>query len=252
MLGTDGSETWKLVPPEEKIELMSKAHSVGVLSAIIAIIIFSTIALALKIAALMWVGILVSPLIFQFSSGKSWRGLKPRVMLEYLGARSAARRFAFAEGARDLQVKLVFRGRLERLFDRPDLQEALEAAAQRTKEAEVWVALFRDTVVMLNERPGGAVLSYGHQINDKLVLQSSDQGAYTRGKEVTIISKEKNGEERKFKLTSKFPGALAVFEKTTLQLQSELKDRLDKDARGVTKKNTELESDDGDDMISRF
>jgi hypothetical protein len=223
MVGIDNSEAWKQIPPEEKIELMARSHASGVMAVAITIVICSTIALALKISWIMWASIILSPMVFQFAAGKSWRDLRPRIMLEYLAARSAARRFAFTEGAKDLQLNLIFRGKLEHVFEREDIEEALQASIEDNAKAEVWIALFKDTLIMLNERPGGAGLALGQNINDRLAVESSDDGQYTNSKEVLLTARDKVGGQRKYKVTSKYPGALAVFEKRLLQLQSEVK-----------------------------
>ncbi len=248
MQSIDNNEAWKMVPPEEKLQLMSRAHAAGTLSALIWVVILSTIALALKISGIMWCGIITAPFVFQFSAGKCWRGLRPRVLLEYLAARSAARRFAFTEGARDLQARLMFRGKLERIYERADVEEALAAVAANLKEAEVWVALFQDTVVMMNEQPGGASLAFGHQLNDKIQFKSSDDGGYSQDKEVYITAKTKTGETHNFKLTSAFPGALAVFEKKALQYQLESTNKLSADIQAI--KKAALSGDDDDSQFS--
>ncbi len=219
----DNSEAWRQVAPEEKFEMMNRAHAIGVIAAFICIIVLCTIAVAFKTTSIMWAGIVLSPLIFQYAAGKAWRDLKPRITLEYLAARSAARRFAFAEGAKDLHLQLLFRGSATPVLDRSDIQQALENAAQNVLHTETWVALFNDTVVMMNEHPGGASLVFGHGINERLSLESSDNGGYSNTKELLINAKDRAGVESKFKLNGPYPGALAVFEKRVLQLQSEFK-----------------------------
>jgi hypothetical protein len=220
-VGIDGSEAWRQVAPEEKVEMLNRAHAVGVIAAFVSIVILSTIAVAFKTSAIMWGSLIIAPLIFQYAAGKAWRGLKPRVMLEYLAARSAARRFAFSQGSKDLHLQLLFRGKLTQ--ERKDIQEALEAAVKNLEETETWVALFRDTIVMINERPGGAGLAFGHEINDRIQIQSSDTGGYSNDKEINIQAKDRLGAALSLKLTSKYPAALAVFEKLVLQLQNEIR-----------------------------
>lgn len=215
------SEIWRSIPPEEKIELMAKAHAKGIMSSGILIIVGCTIAVGLKVSWIMWGSLIISPFIFQFAAGKEWRGLKPRVMLEYLAARSAARRYAFDQRGKDLTPRLVFRGTLEEEFDRDHVQEALEAMIENTKQAEVWVSLFGDTVVMISERVGGAELKLGHLIDEKLTVSSqsaSGGGDYSNDKVVQLIIKDKGKPERRFRLTSRYPAALVVFEKRLLQL----------------------------------
>jgi len=246
MQSIDNSEAWKQIPPEEKLEIMSRAHATGFFAAVVAVVVCSTIALALKISTIMWASIVLSPLVFQFASGKAWKGLKPRIMLEYLAARSVVRRFAFAEGAKDLHLNLIFRGKLENIFENDAIQEALEAVVSRTKEASVWIALFPDALIMITERPGGAVLAMGHLVNDKLTIQSSDNGNYTNGKELTIVAKDrKAGAVKKYKITSRHPGALAVLEKRILQFQEESKQRMAREVAAITN-TVDVPTDDND------
>ncbi len=251
MIGIDNTEAWKQIPPEEKVELMARAHSNGFLSALITIIVCSTIAASLKMSFIMWGAIILSPLIFQFAAGKAWRGLRPRIMLEYLAARSAARRFAFAEGAKDLSLNLIFRGNLNRTFEREDIERALEAAVSNNKQSEVWIAVFRDTLVMLKEDAGGASLALGHPLNERLTLESSDKGGYSNQKEIKLISKDRMGNTQTFKVTSKYPGALAVFEKRVQQLQNENRKALEKMASAVSA-SAVLEDDDSFSSVGSF
>lgn len=228
-----------MVPPEEKFELMAKAQSKGVLAASIAIIVCSTVAVGLKMSWIMWGSLVCSPFVFQFAAGKAWRGLRPRCLLEYLAARSASRRYAFTAKAKDLTPALIFKGKLERVYEQDHLQEALEAIASKTKEAEVWITLFGDAVVMIGERAGGADLKFAHVLDDKLSLQShSPTGKeYASDKELLFTVTDKLLGDSKFRLTSRYPAALMAFEKKVhihkervKQLPFDLAPNLDPDA----------------------
>jgi len=242
----DSSEAWRQVSPEEKIEMMNRSHAVGVSTAFVSFVILCTLAVAFQTVAIMWSGLIISPLIFQYAAGKAWRDIKPRVMLEYLAARSAARRFAFAEGAKDLHLQLMFRGNASPMADRGDIEKALEVALQSTHQAETWIALFQDTVVMIHEHPGGASLAFGREINERLKIESSDNGGYSNEKHLIFSAKDKFGEEQKIKVTSRYPGALAVFEKRTLQLQNEIRKNKEQEDAAPVPEIAEIESSNSD------
>src|SRR5262245_17453106 len=133
----DNSEAWRQIPPEEKFALMSRAHGSGILACGITIILGCTLAVGLHMPWLMWGSMIASPLIFQFAAGKAWRDLRPKIMLEYLAARSAARRYAYTADSKDLTVSLIFRGHAEEMFEKDAIQDALEAIIANNKSAEV-------------------------------------------------------------------------------------------------------------------
>lgn len=235
-LQLDHSELWRQIPPEEKFAIMARAHSKGVLASLVTIAVGATIAIGLQLSELMWASFLLCPLVFQFAAGKAWRDLRPRVMLEYLAARSAARRYAFTANAKELDLTMMFRGHLEHQFGEGEeaTQEALEAMVANAKDAEVWVALFNDALVMMSEELGGATAQFAHVINEKMKVESrtlDERGDYSNAKELTIWgSKGKRFDTQVIKLTSHQPAALIVFEKKLRQLIEVNANNKDKDA----------------------
>lgn len=220
----DSSEVWRQIPPEEKLQIMNKAHAAGVLATVIAIITLSTIAVGLKQNWLIWGAIMCSPFVFQFASGKRWRTLRPKVMLEYLAARSAARRFAYSLGSKDMRVSLMFKGELEELFDEEHRTEELEAEIADHKETAVWVSLFSDCVIMMSERYGGAEQELGYLLNDRVKFEGrspAGEGDYSSNREIYISCQDRVKGDRRYRLTSPFPAALVVFEKKAIQFQKE-------------------------------
>ncbi|NMC64097.1 MAG: hypothetical protein GYA55_13115 [SAR324 cluster bacterium] len=220
----DSSEVWRQIPPEEKLQLMNKSHAAGVLATVISIIVLSTIAVGLHLNWLVWGSLLCSPFVFQFASGKRWRTLRPKIMLEYLAARSAARRFAYSAGSKDMRVALMLKGSLEEIFDEEHRTEELEAEISDHKETPVWVALFPDTVIMMSERYGGAELEFGYILNDKVKIEGKSpvgEGDYSNQRELYFYCQDKLKENHIYRLTSPFPAALIVFEKKALQFQKE-------------------------------
>lgn len=224
MAGMDKSEVWRQVPPEEKLNLIAKAHSSGVISAVAMILIGSTLAVGFQYGPLFWGTLLLSPLAFQTAAAKSWRHLKPRTMLEYLAARAAARRYAFTNKARDLGVVLMFRGAIRENFDKTndDISEALdamEALETVNRGSSMWVALLSDSIVVMAEDAGGASLALGHLLDKSIEIKGEGTSEYSNDRSVKIILKDAKGSERTFTLTSDYPAALIAFEKRSQALQ---------------------------------
>ncbi|MBN8548726.1 MAG: hypothetical protein J0M12_05385 [Deltaproteobacteria bacterium] len=216
MADIDGTEIWRTIPPEEKLELMSQAHAKGIMAASCAILVGGTLAVGLHMPWMLWGSLITAPFVFQFTAGKAWRGLRPRLVLEYLAARAAARRYAFSNKGKDLTVNMIFRGKLTRQFSEEKVQEALEAAIENTKDAAVWIALFGDSVVMMSEDVGGARCQLAQVLNDKIDVESTPGPSgkdYANDKEVFITVRNKKMEEARYKLTSRHAAALIVFEK---------------------------------------
>lgn len=215
----EAEELWRQIPPEEKIALLNRAHGIGAFSALVVILVGGTMAVGLMIPWFLWGAMIAAPLVFQISAGRAWRSFRPTIMLEYLAARSAARRFAFTAKAKELAIKLIFRGKLEEVFDDDHIHEELEAAIAKTKETAVWVALFDDAVVMLSEAPGGAVANFAQIISDKLTIESNAEGDtdYSNGREVLLAYDQKPFGKRRVRVTSQYPAAMIVFEKTLQQ-----------------------------------
>ena len=232
MIAIDAKELWRQIPPEEKLELMALSHGKGVMAALINIIILCTIAVGLKLPWLIWTSLIMSPLIFQLAAGKAWRTLRPKIMLEHLAVRSAARRYAFSHRAKDLGLVTVFRGYVEETFDDSRMQEALEAleeSVENNSGASAWIALFNDAVVALSECPGGASLKLAHLINKKLQVEavSPDGKEYSNSHQVVLKCENNNGQIQTFKITSRYPAALIVFEKKLQGLLTEAGNRDD-------------------------
>lgn len=217
-------DLWRQIPPEEKLEVMSRAHARGILAALVSVIIGATLAVGFQANFLLWSSLLVGIFVFQFAAGRAWRTLRPIMLLEYLAARSATRRYAFTANSKELSVVQIFRGQLEEQFDQDHAEDALNATIDNVKEAAVWVALFRDAVVMIAERPGGAELKLGHVLDDKLEIsaRSVDGKEYSTKREVIFQFKDRLFKtSRRFALRSKYSAALAVFEKRVLAYQQE-------------------------------
>ncbi|MCO6431195.1 MAG: hypothetical protein J5J00_10070 [Deltaproteobacteria bacterium] len=237
MANVETTEIWRQIPPEEKFSLLSRAHSKGIASAIITIVVACTFAISLHNAWLMWGAIVVSPIIFQLAAGKAWRDLRPRLVLEYLAARSAARRYAFTAGSRDLAINFLFRGRMELTKENTeeDPMAALEASLENPGEIDVWIGLFGDAVVLMSERAGGAHCELAQVLGHKIELESrslDDKGDYSSNKELYITALPERGASapKKYRITSDAPAALIVFEKRLQVFLERARAEADKEA----------------------
>lgn len=221
MDGTEG-EIWRMVPPEEKFEVMAKAQSSGVMASSVLILVGCTLAVGFHESWLMWSSFIISPFVFQFAASKAWRTLRPKILLEYLAARSASRRYAFSTRAKDLAPNMIFKGKIEEIYSNDRIQEAMEAMIDNTKEAEVWITLFGDAFTMIAERYGGAELKLAATIDEKLEIASTSSTGkdYTADKELIIRVKNRDEEPKTYKVTSKYPAALIVFEKKLKSMQN--------------------------------
>jgi hypothetical protein len=223
---TSLDEVWKRIPPEEKLEMMSAAHANGIAWVLSVIVLGGTLAVGLQIEWLLWGSMLVSPMIFQAAAGKAWRASRPITVLQYLAAKTAARRYAFVIKAQDLYCSMIFRAVLERVIDDPDEQyEDLFETKIRDNKVNVWVALFGDGLVVMSERLGGAELQFGHLINEKLTIENNanEIGAdYSNEKAVFLEYEDREFGKRRVKLTSRHPAALIVFEKKCREIQTQL------------------------------
>jgi len=253
-MAVDISDIWRNVPPEEKFEMIARSHSRGVLAAFIGILLGATLAVGLQIPELLWAGCLLAPFVFQFASGKAWRDHRPRVLLEYLAARAVTRRYAFTVSAKDLGLRLIFKGVLEEEYSDEKIQEALNEAFENQRRLEVWVALFNDAVVIISERIGGARCELASPFNNKLAVEAVNpgKGDYTVGKTIILTLTDRTHVKRRYRLTSKYPAALVVFEK---EIQSLLTAAIARQEAALSEppKAKAIEDDDDDfSSISSF
>lgn len=231
---TDSSlDIWRKMPPEEKLDLMAKAQSKGLAATLVILVITGTVAAGLRIPWLFWGAFAILPFVFQFASAKAWRDIKPRAMLEYLAARSAARRYAYGAQAKDLAIELIFRGTLTPDYNEEEIQEALDAKLDERFSRDVWVGLFKDTLVMISERRGGAQLQFAHNILERLVVSSEgfEKDSSTPRRVVFDVYDKRLGISSRWFLTSPFPAALYVCERKILAAQAAHQAQLEKEQR---------------------
>jgi hypothetical protein len=222
-------DIWRRIPPEEKLELMSRAHSVGVASVFVVLVVCGVVAVGLKIPFVFWIPFAAVPFIFQFASSKAWRGIKPRRMLEYLAARSASRRYAFGTNAEDLSIRLMFRGILSPIFEADEEYQELEAEVEDKRSTDVWIALFTETIVMISEQPGGARLEFAHTLDEKLTYEATGfDRSLDQQRAVLLAIVGRDGRTYRYRVTSRYPAALLAFERQIRALFAEKQVKFEK------------------------
>jgi hypothetical protein len=211
-------DIWRRISPEEKFELMAKAHSKGIGASLVLLIMTATVAVGLRFPWIFWGAFLAVPFVFQFVAAKAWRDVKPRAMLEYLAARSAARRYAYGAQAQDLAVDLIFKGYLER--DREgasdEIDEDVDPENPKPKRTPVWVAIFRDTLVAMSEQQGGARLEFAHPLFERFQATAEgfeEKNSAARRIKIEVTSRRFAGVRETFFLTSDYPASLLACER---------------------------------------
>lgn len=216
-------EIWRLVPPEEKFQMLAKSHAKGTMAVFGTIIISSAIAIGLKLNWLLWCSLLFSPLIFQFIAGKTWRDIRPRAVLEFLAARSVVRRYAYSLKAKNLGVQLMFRGYMRMELPDQKVNDAFIALEEASTKTLLWISLLDSAVIVISEGRGGAHLDFGHLIDETLIIEgrSDDGKEYSNFREVVLSSQLPKFKGRKYVISSIYPVALNAFERKLQDLRKE-------------------------------
>ncbi len=230
---TDSSflDIWRKIPPEEKLLLMAKAQSKGLSASSILLGAVGSISLGLRVPWLFWSTFIAVPFVFQLASAKAWRSLKPRTMLEYLAARSAARRYAYSANSKDLTVSLMMKGTLHQDFTAEEEEEEIEAKIEHRDNVDVWISLFPDTLVLMSERSGGAKLEFAQQLfGDRLAVTAEGFDDSSQERRLLLSVETRRGGKHRWYLTSPFPAALLVLERRIRAFTAEQKALAEKDS----------------------
>lgn len=220
MILSNVDELWRKITPEAKINALNKSHSSGVFAALISVIIAGTVAIGLKINFIFWCILLLTPITFQFFSSRSWRNIKPSLILQYLAVRSVVRRFAFIAQAKNLEPEIIFEGTATVEPANPiDIEEVTEMIHNH-EEFPVWIALFLDTIVIFKEALGGGQLIYSSPINEHLIFECSNldnenstTSEYSTNKEIKLQYTDKREITNIIRLRSAQPASLIIFER---------------------------------------
>jgi hypothetical protein len=214
------NDCWGKIPPEEKILLLRTTNSTATLSAAVLVAAASGLAIGFHFPWLFWGALLIVPVLFKIVANSRFKQEKSKLMLLYLAARSAARRFAFKYKSKDLTVLLLFRANLASHTDSSVQEEGEKRfnVIQEKPDASiaVWIALFSDVVIIFREEAGGARIQFAHTVDMRLRVSGfslDGSGEYSSSRVVILESEDKTRKLRAVRLTSRTPGALVVFEK---------------------------------------
>ncbi len=220
---------WNSVALEERLELVSKCQADGLLAALTFTFMMGAVAYGFDKIYLLLGALLAATLIMPMFSSHTWRRGKPALILQYLAARSIARRYAYGFGITDLDIVLIFRGTMARQFITPEDEmaymsnEDVELDTQTQGDKQVWICLMRAGLVLLSEKNGGAKMEFCSQIaQDTVCHQMRDENGQLTGALTVTGSGQAKG--RKVVLSSRHAGAMYVFEKQLLRLVQEAPD----------------------------
>jgi hypothetical protein len=211
-------EFWNCIPLEEKLLIMHRAQGSGVIYAMMVILGASGVAIGYKFMFVFWGSVLIAPIVYKLVSNGCFKQHQSQLMLLYLGARSAVRRYAYRYNSVDLTLELLLRGTL--LIVREPITEGSEPSkdeevldSRKNDLIPVWIALFCDTVVVIGEGSGGARLYFAHNFVKGLGVRGfslNDEGDYSRRR---VVALRRPNEQDEYLLQSDTPAALIVFEK---------------------------------------
>lgn len=221
-------DAWNSVALEERLELISRAQANGIFAAFITVLIVGTIAYGFDQIWLLAGGVAISPFVFSLFSSYSWRRGKPALILAYLAVRTVARRYAYGYNLNEIDIVLIYRGKMRELFSSKEEEEInkqrisvdFDGGAKLESDKEVWVCLLRGGIILLSERTGGAKMEFITAIGPEMGCKR-----YTKDEELPTHTLQIDGigqsRGRSVLIWSGSPGAQYVFERRVNSLVSE-------------------------------
>ena len=219
-------DAWNIVPVDERLELLAKAQAEGVLAGFAALLLMGAIAYGFDMIWILGCGAVGAVLVFPLFSSYSWRRTKPKAILEYLAAKSVARRYAYEARCGDFEVKLMFKGMMERIYANEEERHLakqksnLGEASHFDEAKEVWIVLMRGALAILSERLGGAKLEFITPIAPETVARKPKASEPVDPKSIIVVSAGMKAGET-VAITSKYHASLYVFEKQLVRLIEE-------------------------------
>jgi hypothetical protein len=227
--GLSEENAWNSVALEERLELVSKCQADGLLAALAFTFMMGACAYGFDKIYLLLGSLFGAAIIMPMFSSYSWRKGKPALILNYLAARSMARRYGYTCNISDLDVVLIFKGETKQEFldESAQLDHMVGKGEEMEDAAEgllpVWVCLLRGGVVLIAEHAGGAKLVYSSPIGRDMVCSPvRDEEGNPTG-EISIVGIA-HAKGRKVTLASRFPAAFYVFERQLQRLIAESPD----------------------------
>ena len=214
------ADVWQKLPPEEKLNLFSEAKATGISTVVMTFIFATALAIGLKTPWVLWGTFFVLPMAFQIASGKAWRVIKPKALVEYSAARATACFFAAKVGGHNMNPSIILKGICrQQLPDSGDdelLSDPEELERMRTPKS-AWITLFPDSIVIFSESPQGAVNELSRPLLDRdLSITSEEPDQFDEPqapKTLIVTAKSEKGEMLRWTLSSPFADTLSAFER---------------------------------------
>ena len=227
---------WSSVSLEERLDLISRANAEGVVAAFGFLLLVGSIAYGFDKILLLGLAFFGMPFVMQIYASYCWRKHKPELILKYLAARTVARRYGYMYRIPDLDVLLIFRGKVQEIYE--DSVDELQAIKEDASDLdlysqkkpstvkEAWICLLRGCVIILVEDFGGAKMDFimPFDANTTVEKLEEDQGDIPEG--AMILTGDGLSRGRKLGVFSKYSAAMYVFEKQTLGIIDEHQTRM--------------------------
>lgn len=213
---------WNTVALEERLELLNSSKAHGIIAASASFFFIGAVAYGFDKVWLLIAASCSAFIVMPLFTNHSWRQGKSKLILSYLAARSIARRHAHNQRLDNLEILLIFRGKVHPQYDSEE--EAILARQASDVEIEgslapskdVWICLFKGGIVALSERRGGARLEFLCGVSPNLSVK---KGAVKELSPSALLVT--TGDGKRIAFSSPYSGALLVFEKQLTKLISE-------------------------------
>ena len=208
---------WHSVALEERLELVSRAQATGIMACVFAVVFIGCAGYGFDQIWVLFGGLGSCMFFFPLFSSYSWRRGKPNLILAYLAVKAMARRYAYSFSIHDLDLVLIYRGRMKDVYKTREEEEWAKQSSSRDSEAktdarDVWICLMRGGIVILREKLGGAKLDFITLINPETTIREPE-GSRNAPRGAVIIEGVGVSKGRSIMLWSKYPGAHYVFVK---------------------------------------
>jgi hypothetical protein len=222
-------DAWNAVALEERLELLSRTHAHGILAGVACFLLLGTVAYGFDEIYLLFGGFIAAFFVVPMFMSYSWRRGKPALILAYLAVRTVSRRYAYGYNLSDLDIVLIYRGRMREIYRDREQEEMIRqrqevdfTSAPDDDEKQVWITLLRGAVVLLSERDGGAKLEFIAPVTNELVLRKPR--AEEEGSDSAIVLEgTQMSKGRTVIIESRSYGAQYVFERQLGRLIAEYK-----------------------------
>lgn len=219
-------EIWQSVSLEERLELISRSHASGFLSATFTVFILGSVAYGLDKIWLLAVAFGFAFFTFPLFSSHTWRTGKPSLILAYLAVRTVARRYAYAFDLTNIDIILIYRGQMKEIIESTEEQyqrqkNQVDYGSQYNDYTPVWIVLMRSGVIIMSERTGGAKLEFLTPILHDTRLEEYEDEDFSSREVGSLLHGSGANKGRSVILKTNYKGAHYVFSKRFDQLVGE-------------------------------